>query len=78
VLAKKFQEAWNNNDASALAALFTEDAVLVNDSGPVPQTNSQDRGHIRSRSPWKDSQEKPTLDDIRARTKTDNMFNPAL
>jgi len=38
VLAKKFQEAWNNNDASALAALFTEDAVLVNDSGPVPQT----------------------------------------
>jgi hypothetical protein len=23
VLAKKFQEAWNNNDASALAALFT-------------------------------------------------------
>ena len=38
MLANKFQEAWNNNDASALAALFTEDAVLVNDSGPVPQT----------------------------------------
>jgi uncharacterized protein (TIGR02246 family) len=34
-LAKKFEEAWNNNDASALAALFTEDAVLMNDSGPV-------------------------------------------
>jgi uncharacterized protein (TIGR02246 family) len=34
-LAKNFEEAWNNNDASALAALFTEDAVLVNDSGPV-------------------------------------------
>ena len=34
-LAKKFEEAWNNNDAAALAALFTEDAVLVNDSGPV-------------------------------------------
>ncbi len=31
----KFEEAWNNNDAAALAALFTEDAVLVNDSGPV-------------------------------------------
>ena len=34
-LAKKFENAWNNNDASALAALFTEDAVLVDDSGPI-------------------------------------------
>jgi ketosteroid isomerase-like protein len=34
-MAKNFEEAWNNNDASALASLFTEDAVLVNDSGPV-------------------------------------------
>jgi ketosteroid isomerase-like protein len=34
-LAKKFEDAWNNNDAAALAALFTEDAVLVNDTGPV-------------------------------------------
>ena len=31
----------------------------------------QGRGHIRSRSPWKDSQEKPTPDNSRARTKTD-------
>ena len=28
-LAKKFEEAWDNNDAATLAALFTEDAVLV-------------------------------------------------
>jgi uncharacterized protein (TIGR02246 family) len=34
-LAKKFEEAWDNNDAATLAALFTKDAVLVNDSGPV-------------------------------------------
>jgi ketosteroid isomerase-like protein len=34
-LAKSFEDAWNSNDAVALAALFTEDAVLVNDSGPV-------------------------------------------
>jgi ketosteroid isomerase-like protein len=34
-LAKKFEDAWNSNDATALAALFTKDAVLVNDSGPV-------------------------------------------
>ena len=34
-LAKNFEQPWNNNDAAALAALFTEDGVLVNDSGPV-------------------------------------------
>jgi uncharacterized protein (TIGR02246 family) len=34
-LAKKFENAWNNNDAVALAALFTKDAVLVEESGAV-------------------------------------------
>jgi len=34
-LSKKFDQAWNNNDAAALAALFTEDAILVNNTGPV-------------------------------------------
>ena len=33
--SKKVDEAWNNNDAAALAALFTEDAVIVTDHGPV-------------------------------------------
>jgi ketosteroid isomerase-like protein len=33
--SQKFNEAWNHNDAAALAALFTEDAVLVNNTGPV-------------------------------------------
>ena len=31
----------------------------------------QGRGHIRSQSPWKDSQEKPAGYKSRARTKTD-------
>ncbi len=34
-LTKKFDEAWNNNDAAALAALYTEDAVEVTDRGPI-------------------------------------------
>ena len=34
---------------------------------PVPQG----RGHIRFRSHWKESQEKPTPDKVAARTKTD-------
>jgi ketosteroid isomerase-like protein len=32
-LSKKYDEAVNNNDAAALAALYTEDAVLVTDVG---------------------------------------------
>ena len=32
---KKWDEAQNNNDAAALAAFFTEDAVLVTDRGSV-------------------------------------------
>ena len=34
-LPKKFAAAFNNNDGAAVAALYTEDAVLVNDSGPI-------------------------------------------
>lgn len=34
-LAKEFDEAWNNNDPAALAALFTEDGVEVRDIGPI-------------------------------------------
>jgi ketosteroid isomerase-like protein len=32
---KNVMEAWNNNDAHALSATFTEDAVLVTDRGPI-------------------------------------------
>ena len=34
-LTKKFTDAFDNNDAAALAALYTEDAVLVNATGPI-------------------------------------------
>jgi ketosteroid isomerase-like protein len=34
-LGKKFDEAMNNNDASALAACFTKDAVLETNTGPI-------------------------------------------
>ena len=32
---KKEEEAWNNDDAVALGALFTQDAILVTDQGPI-------------------------------------------
>jgi ketosteroid isomerase-like protein len=34
-VTKKFDEAFNNGDAAALAALYTEDAVFVTPQGPV-------------------------------------------
>jgi uncharacterized protein (TIGR02246 family) len=34
-LVTKFDEAKNKNDAAAVAALFTEDAILVTDTGPI-------------------------------------------
>ena len=34
-LAKKFEDAWNANDATALAALFTKDAILLEGSEPI-------------------------------------------
>jgi uncharacterized protein (TIGR02246 family) len=34
-LIQKFSDAENNNDATALAALYAEDAVLVTDTGPI-------------------------------------------
>jgi ketosteroid isomerase-like protein len=34
-LAKRFEVAWNNNDPAGVAALFTKDAVLVEQAGPV-------------------------------------------
>ena len=34
-LGQKTDEAFNNGDAAALAPLYTEDAVLVNDTGPI-------------------------------------------
>ena len=33
--SRKYDEAFNNGDAAAVAALFTEDAVLVTDTGPI-------------------------------------------
>ena len=34
-LGQQYDEAFDNGDAAALAATFTGDAVLVNDTGPV-------------------------------------------
>jgi uncharacterized protein (TIGR02246 family) len=39
-ISKKYDEAVDNNDAAAVAGLFTEDAVFVTDTGPLYGRNA--------------------------------------
>jgi uncharacterized protein (TIGR02246 family) len=51
-VSKKYAEADNNNDAAALAALFTEDAVIVTDKGPVYGRQAIDKWFANDFQEW--------------------------
>jgi uncharacterized protein (TIGR02246 family) len=46
LIAKKYDKAVDNNDASALAALFTDDAVFVTDGGPIYGRQAKEKWHV--------------------------------
>jgi ketosteroid isomerase-like protein len=50
--SKKYDEAINNNDAAAVAALFTEDAVFVTDTGPVYGRKAIEKSHADFFQQW--------------------------
>jgi ketosteroid isomerase-like protein len=50
---KMFSEAYNNNDAAALAAFFTEDAVLVTDTGSVYGREAIEKSYADQLQKWR-------------------------
>jgi hypothetical protein len=53
--AKKYDEAFNNNDAAAAAALYTEDAVIVPETGPVNGRQAIEKWYADGLQKWHDS-----------------------
>ena len=43
--SKKYDEAYDSNDAAAVASFFTEDAVLVTDRGPISGREAIEKYH---------------------------------
>jgi ketosteroid isomerase-like protein len=51
--SKKFDEACNNNDAAAVAADFAENAVLVNDTGPIYGRRAIEKNYLEMFQKWR-------------------------
>ena len=50
---KKYEEACNNNDAAAVAALYTEDAVFVTDTGPLYGRQAIEKRYADTFQEWR-------------------------
>ena len=62
-LVKKYDETFNKNDAPALAALFTEDAIFVTDTGPVNGRQAIEKYWIDQFKQFRHSNEIVTVDE---------------
>jgi uncharacterized protein (TIGR02246 family) len=51
-IAMKFEEAYKKHDAAALAALFTKDALLLRDQGPVYGRQAIEKYHADMFQKW--------------------------
>ena len=51
--SKKYDEAMNNNDAAAVATFFTEDAVIMTDTGPVYGRKAVEKSFVELFQKWR-------------------------
>ena len=51
-IGKKNDDAWNNNDAAALAAIYTEDVIKVTDQGPIHGRQALEKWYAELFKTW--------------------------
>jgi uncharacterized protein (TIGR02246 family) len=66
-MSKKYNEAFNNHDAAAVAAMYTEDAVLVLDAGPLYGRQAIEKWHAAQFKSWQPKNHTSTIDPHSAR-----------
>ena len=66
VLAMKFHEAINRNDAAAIAALYTEDGVNVGPGGASHGRQAIEKGYARVFQSWHPSNDISKFDRLKA------------
>jgi uncharacterized protein (TIGR02246 family) len=62
--SKKYSEAYNKHDATALAALFTEDAVYVTPEGLVLGRQAMEKQHADVFQQWHPTNHISTVDQV--------------
>ena len=61
-MSKKYNEAFNNHDAAAIAAVYTEDAVFVQDTGPLYGRQAIEKFHADLFKSWQPKNHTSTID----------------
>jgi uncharacterized protein (TIGR02246 family) len=61
-IAQKYNQALINNDASAIAALYTEDAILVGESGPIYGRQAIEKWYADLFQKWRPKERLTTVD----------------
>jgi uncharacterized protein (TIGR02246 family) len=67
IISKKYNDAVNNHDAAAIAALYTEDAVFVTDHGPIYGRQAIEKFYADEFKGWQPKDHTSTTDPDSAR-----------
>src|SRR6516225_1306618 len=67
IISKKYNDAINNHDAAAIAALFTEDAIFVTDAGTLYGRQAIEKFYADDFKGWQPKNHTSTADPHSAR-----------